>query len=410
MLKGNKKYIFFLVLCFALLITLQVIAPKPINWNLSYVKKDKMPYGTAALYEMLPSVFQSQTIKESKTPIYNTLNWDNYEKTNYIFINESFTPDELDTRELLKFAEKGNSVFIAANYFSGKFADTLKLKTDDYIEFSSDLSEDSTVIKNLYKQYDTAKLNFVSPYLKNKTSYIYSKGVTDSYFTSFDSSKTTILGINGINKSNFIKIKIGKGQLLISTVPEAYTNYNFVNATNSFYVFKSLSYLPNQSIIWDEYYKVGNITQENPLRVIFNNPALSAAYYLSIISIIVFILIGIKRKQRIIPIIEPLQNTTMKFVETVGTLYYQTGNHKNIASKKINYFLEHVRKTFHLKTTIYDNLFVERLSNLSGIEQQKVHDLFYYFSDIESKNSISQQELLKLNRLIEEFYQSSNRK
>jgi|APLak6261661892_1056031.scaffolds.fasta_scaffold11504_2 hypothetical protein len=410
MLKGNKKYIFFLVLCFALLIALQVIAPKPINWSLSYVKKDKMPYGTAALYEMLPSVFQSQTIKESKTPIYNTLNWDNYEKTNYIFINESFTPDELDTRELLKFVEKGNSVFIAANYFSGKFADTLKLKTDDYIEFNSDLSEDSTVIKNLYKQYDTAKLNFVSPYLKNKTSYIYSKGVTDSYFTSFDTSKATILGINGINKSNFVKIKIGKGDLLISTVPEVYTNYNFVNASNSFYVFKSLSYLPNQSIIWDEYYKVGNVIQENPLRVIFNNPALSAAYYLSIVSIIVFMLIGIKRKQRIIPIVEPLQNTTMKFVETVGTLYYQTGNHKNIASKKINYFLEHVRKTFHLKTTIYDDVFIGRLSNLSGIEEQKIHDLFYYFSDIESKNSISQQELLKLNRLIEEFYQSSNRK
>lgn len=410
MLKGNKKYIFFLALCFALLITLQVIAPKPINWSLTYLKKDKMPYGTAALYSMLPSVFQSQTIKDSKTPIYNTLNWNNYEKTNYIFINESFAPDELDTRELLKFAEKGNSVFIAANYFSGKFADTLKLKTDDYIEFSSDLTKDSTAIKNLYKQYDTAKLNFVSPSLKNKISYIYSKGVTDSYFTSFDSSKTTILGINGIHKSNFIKIQIGKGQLLLSTVPEAYTNYNFVNATNSFYVFKSLSYLPNQSIIWDEYYKVGNVIQDNPLRVIFNNPALSAAYYLSIFSIIIFMLIGIKRKQRIIPIVEPLQNTTMKFVETVGTLYYQTGNHKNIASKKINYFLEHIRKTFHLKTTIYDDVFIERLSNLSGIEQQKVHDLFYYFSDIESKTSISQHELLKLNRLIEEFYQSSNRK
>jgi hypothetical protein len=410
MFKGNKKYIFFLAICFALLILLQIIAPKPIDWSLSYLKKDKKPYGTSALYTILPSIFKSTTIKESKVPIYNTLNLGEQQNTTYVFINESFNPDDLDTEELLKFIDNGNTVFVAANYFSGKFADSLKLKTDDYFEFNKSLSKDSALIKNLYKQYDTAKINFVSPYLKSKKDFIFSKGVSDTYFTSFDSLKTNILGINEIKKCNFIKIKIGKGQLFINTIPEAFTNYHFVNASNCFYVFKSLSYLPNNSIIWDEYYKVGNVTQENPLRVIFNNPALTAAYYLSIMSILVFMLIGIKRKQRIIPIIEPLQNTTFKFVETVGALYYQTGNHKNIASKKITYFLEHIRKTFQLKTNIYDEVFIERISNLSGIDKQKVHDLFYYFSDIDLKSSITQQELLKLNQLIEEFHQLSNRK
>ena len=43
----------------------------------------------------------------------------------------------------------------------------------------------------------------------------------------------------------------------------------------------------------------------------------------------------------------------------------------------------------------------------SGIERQKVHDLFYYFADVSVKQSISQQELLKLNRMIEEFHKKN---
>ena len=120
-------------------------------------------------------------------------------------------------------------------------------------------------------------------------------------------------------------------------------------------------------------------------------------------------IIGTKRKQRIIPVIEPLRNTTLDFVDIVGTLYYQTGNHKNIADKKITYFLEYIRNTFQIKTNLYDDVFIERISNLSGIERQKVHDLFYYFSEINFKQSITQLELLKLNRMIEEFQKESKR-
>ena len=149
--------------------------------------------------------------------------------------------------------------------------------------------------------------------------------------------------------------------------------------------------------------------QESPLRVLFNNPALATAYYTLILSIIIFMLIGIKRKQRIIPVIEPLKNTTLQFVDVVGTLYYQTGNHKNIADKKIQFFLEFIRSAFQIKTTLYDETFIERITNLSGIEQNKIHDLFYYFADTAVKQSITQQELLKLNRMIEEFYKLNKR-
>lgn len=398
-----------LVLCFTGLILMQVYAPKPINWNPTFMKKDKIPFGMSALYEALPGIFPDQEINTEAAPIYNVLNKKEIKHSNYIIVNNAFEPDNLDTRELLEFAKNGNTVFIAANYYGGKFADTLKLKTDNYQGVQNILKEDSIKLRNFYKPYDTAVVNFVNPQLKRKTNYVYSKGIENTYFTSFDTNKVTVLGTNSINNVNYIKINWGKGQLFLSTLPEVYTNYLFINEKNHDYAYRALSYLPNQTVIWDEYYKAGNIIKDSPLRVVFNNPALRSAYFVLLLSLILFIIIGIKRKQRIIPIVEPLRNTTLDFVDIVGTLYYQTGNHKNIADKKITYFLEYIRSTFQVKTNLYDEVFIERITNLSGVEKEKVYQLFYYFADLNVKSSISQNELLKLNRMIEAFHAENKR-
>jgi hypothetical protein len=119
--------------------------------------------------------------------------------------------------------------------------------------------------------------------------------------------------------------------------------------------------------------------------------------------------LGIKRRQRIIPIIEPLRNTTLDFVDTIGTLYYQQGSHKEIAEKHISYFLSFLRSSFRMITTVYDDVFITRLSERSGIEKDKIKNLFNYISYIKAKQSIHEQELLQLNRMIEDFYKLNKR-
>ena len=409
MLKGNRKYIITLVLCFGALILLQLLSPKPINWNPSYLKKDKIPYGTSALNEALPVFFPNQIIETKTQPLFNTLLDEKRSNCNYIFINASFEPDKLDTRELLRFVSNGNNAFVAASYFSGLWVDTLKLKTDRYFDYKHALQKDSTGHNSIYNPNDTVKINFVNPLLHSATPYVFSKGMANTYFSSFDTTRTTILGNNSNGKINFIRVRFGKGYFYISPLPEAFSNYHFTPASTNDYVAKAFSYLPVTTVLWDEYYKAGNVHHDSPLRVIFSNPALLTAYYLLLVSLILFMIIGIKRKQRPIPVVEPLRNTTLEFVEIVGTLYYQTKNHKNIADKKITYFLEYIRSSFQVKTTIYDDAFIERIANLSGIAQPQIHELFYYFSEVSFKTTITQQELIRLNTLIEEFYKNNKR-
>lgn len=393
MLKGDRKYIFFLSTCFIALLALQLMAPKSINWKLSYLKKDKIPYGTSALYYTLPSLFQNTKIVVKDVPLYNALNDKVFKNTAYIIINDRFEPDKLDVESLKKFVKNGNSAFISANFFSKSFMDSLKFKT-------------GVLPFNLESK---AMLNFYNPKLKDRVGYA-TELTFGKYFTKFDTAAVTVLGDLTGGKINFIRMGYGKGNFYFHTSPEIFLNYNFLKKNNINYSEKVFSYLPVQQLIWDDYYKAGKVHRDrSPLRVIFSYPALSTAYYLLLFSIILFIVIGIKRKQRIIPVMEPFNNTTLEFVETVGALYYQKGSHKEIADKQIIYFMSYVKSTFRVTTSDYDNAFISKLSSLSGIENNKINGLFKYIAYIKAKSEIYEHELLQLNIMIENFYKLNKR-
>jgi hypothetical protein len=407
MSKGNRKYIFFLIICLAALVMLQAIAPKPINWKRSYMKKDKIPYGTCALYELLPFLFPSSKVTDAEVPLYNTLSQGKYQHTNYIIINDQFDPDALDIRELLDFVKKGNTAFISANYSSEELQDTLKFKTTVFFDEEQSYGKDSASSKLMYGLEEQAKINLYNPLLKDAKGYG-CKVMENTCFSSFDTAAVTVLGNVG-NEVNFIKMPFGKGNFFIHTTPEVFINYNFLDEKRSAYTANVFSYLPVQNVLWDEYYKSGKIKDTNPLRVIMDHKALSTAYFVLLFSIVLFVLLGIKRKQRIIPIIEPLRNTTLDFVDTIGTLYYQQGSHKEITEKQINYFLSFLRSSFRMMTTVYDDIFITKLSERSGIERDKIKNLFNYISYLKAKQDIHEQELLQLNRMIEDFYKLNKR-
>lgn len=126
MSKGNRKYIIILAVCFIALISIQLLAPKPINWTASYIKKDKIPYGTKALYEALPELFSGQRISDANMPAYNSLGADDFEHTNYIIINNLFATDTLDMRELFRFVKKRQQCVYRRQLFHRKICRFLK--------------------------------------------------------------------------------------------------------------------------------------------------------------------------------------------------------------------------------------------------------------------------------------------
>ena len=110
-----------------------------------------------------------------------------------------------------------------------------------------------------------------------------------------------------------------------------------------------------------------------------------------------------KRKQRIIPIVKPLGNTTLEFVSTIGNLYYQSGEHKNIAEKKIHFFMDRLRSKYWLNTAHLDDAFVVMASKKAGRNEEEVRDLVKVINSIRAKEKITEDELIDLNNRIEKF-------
>lgn len=368
----------------------QYYKPKPTDWKETYEKEDKIPFGTYVLYQELGSIFPNSKIRPSRLPVYNTLKDKGFSRTNYLFVAGEVSMDEYDYQELVKFMEKGNNVFIAAYKLSDLLVDTLNL-----------------TLSSVFMLPDAkgTNVNFVNPALKHPKGYVFNKGLTEQYFSRVDTARASALGRNASAEVNFVKYTFGKGGLYILPSPKLLSNYNLLNPAGSDYVAKVLSVLPKaDQIIWDENNTKGNFDEESILRVLFKNDSLRWAYYLAICGLMIFVFFEMKRRQRIIPVVEPLKNTSVEFVEVVGKIYYQQRDNRDIVQKKIKYFLEYVRTNYRLKTTSLNEEFIHDLVLKSGISEELVRELIGTINRLNVADIINDDALIQLNKLIEKFY------
>jgi hypothetical protein len=399
MLRGNNKYYFLLLLLFIVLVLVEYYAPKPLDWRRTYSKNDKIPFGCNAFFRLLDEdVYKGKLEKQRQTP-FNVLLKEPEKKSAYLFINSNLHFSKLDARYLMQFAEAGNDVFFAANNFWGNpVADSLNISSDYYYYFP--LPADSA---------KSHSFNFCSKALQSKKDYTYKKGFFSTFFRSFDTARVEVLATSDDTNAVFLRAPWGKGNFYFLSAPDIFTNYFIVNNPNREFAYKALSYLHADQIWWDEYYKDFNAKNGSPLQFIFGNDSLYAGYLLALISLIVFMIFALKRRQRSIAIVRPLENTTLQFVEVVGSVYYNSRNHRIIAEEKINAFYEFLRTRFSVAGRKNDTETLQRISRLSTIPIEDVNRLFRQMSYISSQSTVTEEDLVALNTSIENFHKHNKR-
>lgn len=396
--KTVKIYVVLLVVLFAGFSVIEFTKETPIDWTKTFSEKDKIPFGTFVLYKELPSLFPESEIENIKvTPFEYFDDYYNWADSSYrifgtyMHFNEYADIDDVSAQELLDFASHGNNLFIATSYPPQKLFDSLHLETQNQYDFRGE-----------------AILGFTNHDL-NTDSITIEKGLSNIYFSKLDSTITTVLGyqqFDSIKRINFVKINHGLGSIYLHLQPIAFTNYHLLKKNNKKYAATALSYLPDDPIYYDYHAKFGQDLGYSPLRFILSNPALKAAWFLGLISLILFMIFNAKRKQRIVKVIKPLENTTVAFTKTIGNLYYETKDHNNLIEKKITYFLEYIRRVYYLDTQLLDEKFIKNLTVKSGKDKsitKKLIDLIVY---LKAKPNCTEADLLNLNNTIEDFYKT----
>jgi hypothetical protein len=389
-MRGLKLYLIISAVIMVVYVVAQYYKPKPTDWTPTYVKEDKIPFGLYILYNEIGSLFPKTVVRSTQEPVYNTLKGINYQNSNYLLVAGSLDLDKEDYKELESYLRNGNDIFIATFELGQVLRGRLKIKTN--------------VVYGI-TETNSVPINFVNPDLRRPKPYIFDKGLGDQYFSSFDSSKVTVLGKNQKGQANFIRYSYGKGNLYLLPNPQLLTNYNLIRPDGADYAAKALSYLDvRPTLLWDERYVKGNMDDASLFRVIFKNEKLRWAYYTALISLLIFVLFEIKRRQRIIPIIEPLKNSSVDFVKVVGSVYYEQRDNTDISHKKISYFLEFIRTNYRLKTQELDREFAETLIAKTGLESVLIYSLIQLMDTIMRSKKVPDHQLISLNRSIEHFY------
>ena len=380
-------------------LTFGIRLTRTIDWEESFNEKSNKPYGVSILYKELPNLFEGYQLRTvyHQPSSYLTANsefgyGDHHAKGNYIIIGNSDYLTNFSVDKLLGFVDAGNTLFISDYYYAQRLHDTLGV--DVNFEYNS-------------KKDSISLLSFKN---KNLNSSLIDKNEGDYYFSSFDSINYTILGYTktDINRVNFIKIPFGKGHILLHTEPKAFTNYNILKGERYRYVENVLSYLPDDDVYFDSYIKrqtpYGDAEEKSNLSWFLEQLSFRWAWYTALFFTLLFMIFNAKRRQRIIRIVQPLQNTSLAFVKTISNLYIETQDYKNLIDKKITYFLEKVRSDFNIDTATLDDDFIKRLAGKAGRKKDDVAKLINYIKWLRTKDELSEESLIKLNKFIEAFY------
>lgn len=389
--KRSKKVLWIFGITLLAIIVTELVRPQPIDWRSSYTSFDKIPLGSYILYEESPALFSNNMEKVLEDP-YVFLSRKNQENNSaYFFINDRIYFDKRQSEKILEYVEKGNTVFISSRKITGDLTDSLKV---------GGVTSNTILEEELIPQ-------FFSTSLKQDSLHAFKKAVYKSYFTQIDTLNTKALGYVNSEKEkqkdlNYISVQYGKGQFLLHSLPEAFSNYYMLKENNQ-YAANVLSYINTDVIYWDEYLKTGRKVVSSPMRFVLNQAPLKWAYYVMIGSLLIFILFKGKREQRIIPVRKPLENTSIEFTKTIGDLYFQHKDYSNIIAKKIAYFMESIRSKYFLDTSNISEDFITKLAVKSSNTENDTRKLLKLIKHLKDKSTHTEEDLLNLNKKIEAF-------
>jgi hypothetical protein len=380
------------------------------NDTITLNRNDKIPYGTFVAYKLLQKEFPHAIIQTNKyaPPQWKNLTSDSSKQV-LLIVTKTFDPSEEDLDYLTGFVQKGNYVFISALQLTRNAAKFFKIRSRKHYNYYGL----ALGVHHAFDPFDSTVVNLDTGSFKTPFSYQYPGADFTNGFSETDSSFTYPLGHSSLNYQNLVAVKALKGIFFIHTAPITFTNFFLLYQDNRQYFEKLMSLFPadTKKIVWDEYY-LYHYYNENPqqkqgiLSVILKYDNFKWAFWVALLLLSLYILTETKRKQRIIPVYEKPKNDSLEFVTTIGKLYYEKGDHKNLAEKLTQYFLDYVRNRFKISTAEINSSFEQQLAIKSNKDVNEIKAITESIHTTNLSESITQKQLIEYYELLENFYKT----
>ncbi len=320
-------------------------------------------------------------------------------RANYLFVNTTFAAGKADARALMDFADKGNSVFIVAEQFG-----------DSTALFLRELGIRTRTVKlpvhagpQGLPVLDSVTARFTNPAFAGPRYRL--PGADANVRFVVDSGKVgQALAVDADGRPLLVRLRHGRGYVYFCSVPIAFTNQFMLRPATEQFAATALSYLPARRTWWDEYQKQGRVGNQSLMRIVDGSEALNTAFYVLLTGGLLFVFVEARRRQRIIPTLKALPNTTLQFTRTVANLYRHGSSHALIAEKKVGLFRDYLRTRFQETSPDFaDADFRERLSQKAGMPPPRVDELLRIVNFARTAPQMTDQQLLLLSKALSDF-------
>lgn len=341
----NRESWLYIVLgaLFLVYVLIQYFSPTSRVWTSTYDIKDKEPYGAFILGERLPDLYQGE-VTFSKTTLYQ----EKEREGNVLILTENFAPSETDLKSLYDRMDRGYSVFIAATQFSERMRDSLEVRTRLQDQRLIPMRTDTVVIA------------------MGDQTFAFNSALIFGEFTGLGKDWETVAQVG---RPVLIRRKIGNGNLILCSAPLLFSNYGLLQDDE--FAAAALSQLDERGVHYTQYYHLGNQGNSSPFRYILTDKALTWALYLTLATLVCFLIINSRRKQRPIPVITPSENTTVHFIKTMGALFFREKKHVKAAQKLAAYFFLDLQKRYFVKPAFTEKYY-QFITSKTGLDKSEV--------------------------------------
>jgi hypothetical protein len=382
---------------------LEGITPKEPDWNPSYSRYASTPYACGLTYDRLADLFPAG-VRTVRQPLYGTaqerlLLPADSPRVNHVIIDGGIGLDDLDLEYLLRMVAAGDDAFLAAEDFHSGLEDSLGFSTAFHwgVPDTGNLVQDARSL--LFAHPDT--MRFTIWPLRQVLPATFKRGGLGGSFRNFSPDSVQVLAENQRQEPVLLRLRHGQGHIWICTVPLAFTNYYLLQEDGRRFMAGVFSLLPERPVLWDEYYKAGREGSQSPLRYILEQPALEAAYFTAVGLLLLTVLVHGRRRQRAIPVVEPLRNTSREFAGTIARLYWQRGDHADLARKLTAQFREEVRRRLRLQGTAWDEETLGEMARRTGISREEWAHAARMMDHFTAAEQVSEEQLLTFNKTIQ---------
>lgn len=331
----------------------------------------------------------------------------------YMLLDNGIRMKEKEIDKLKEFVRQGNHAFVSVLDFGDRFSEVFC-----YGDLTKKMWNEGMNLNFTHETFNSDYSYYFQRFQNNVNTYREWAYFVPSNFKVGLDNVTTISLETYLENPVFVKIPHGEGYFYLHSIPEVFVNESMFTEDGFEYAQSVMSHLPkghykwhNHLNIWDINNEVdpedsGDIKKESPIQYILKDSNLLAAYLTAIFTLLVYILFKTKRKQKIIPTIEPNENSSLEFVETVSKLYLKQDKHYKFIKHYEQSFIHFIKDKYYLSSQNIDQDYINSVALKSDVSTERIQVIFKEFDKAKKSYSYSTDSLIALHKKIEYFYKN----